>query len=1195
MIKNLKIKYKILLLPSLAVTAFLVLLLANQILNNRNDRLLKQIESGYYPSLELSWNLEMAINTIHWYIQDATAMSNENIFAETESLYQYFLDQLIEAKQNSILTDDEAVFLKTRLNNYYSFAQNFVGQFIVDQKNQGRSEAQKNLSSKFEDIKSHLQRTKQNDREEITVALASARKNYQRSLRMIKSIILFCIFILGGFSLILARYFTKPLKEIVEVSDKFANGVDDVAVNFRSNDEIGVLGTAFNSMMEKITKSKHEIEQENWLKTGISELNNYLRGDYDLVSLSQAIIRFIAPYLNAQIGAIYLTEEDNTLKLAGSYAYATRKTLSNTFRFGEGIVGQCALEKNRILITEVPHDYLIIKSGLGQRSPCNLLVVPLVYENKVTGVIELASFSEFTEIQQTFLEHAVENIAVSFNSTISRIQITELLKKTQTQAGELQHQQETLRDTNRELEKQREELRETNEALAKQARALEKQRDEIKQKNIDLEQARREIEIKAKDLELTSKYKSEFLANMSHELRTPLNSLLILANLLSQNKGKNLTEPQVKYAKTIHSSGTDLLNLINDILDLSKVEAGKLDIHIDDISIEQLADGLKRCFQHLAEEKSIAFEIEIDETIPARIRSDHQRLEQILKNLLSNAFKFTAEGEVKIRIARPNSNVILSISGLDHRNSIAFSVIDTGIGLAPENQKLIFEAFQQVDARNNKQFQGTGLGLSISRELSKLLGGEIQVQSQKGKGSAFTLYLPLDYYSVKKSKTDQPNTPESNSHTFDEAKKNIDEPFLRKKLETSQVPVSEKNPLNDDRNHLASSDRSILIIEDDLKFAEILLGLTREKNFKAICAVDGESGIHFAHHHQPNAIILDIGLPGIDGWTVMEKLKSHPDTRHIPVHFISATDNAIQAKKMGAIGFLSKPVTMEQLHETFKKIESVISKKVKNLLVIEKDVDQKNKILALIGNGDVNTLDVSSGKEALDLLKTSDFDCMILDMALDDMSGFDLLEKIRKEHLISNVPVIIYAGNNLSGKEQEKLRQYAESIVIKGVKSQERLLDETSLFLHRIEANLPEDKKAMLRRVHDRLNILNGKKILIADDDMRNAFALSSVLEEHNMKITIAKNGREALENLQHNPDFDLILMDIMMPEMDGYETTARIREMNDYDNIPIIALTAKAMKHDRTKCIEAGANDYMTKPVDAEKLLSLLQVWLYQ
>ncbi|MBD3289134.1 response regulator, partial [candidate division KSB1 bacterium] len=1150
MLKNLKIKYKILLLPFIAMIAFLGLYFENQMLNNRSDQLLKQIESGYYPSLELGWNLELALNTIHRHVQDAIATSNEQQLAENDMLNKYFIEQLSEARQNSILGDEQAYILKSKFLDYFALAHGTAQQFINHESREGLIEAQKTIFSKFTEIKIQLQRARQNEREEITTALSSARNNFHKSQRMIKSIIIFCILFLGGFSLILARSITLPLKEIVDVSDEFANGNDDVAVTFESKDEIGVLGKAFNSMIGKIKKSKQKIKKENWFKTGISELNDRMRGDTDLESLSQNIIRHITPYIGAQVGAIYLADEKDILHLTGSYAYSTGENHSCKFRFGEDFVGQCALEKRIMLISNVPDDYLFIRSGLGQRIPRNLMLVPFIYDNRACGVIELASFSEFTTFQQNFMKQAAENIAIGINSTCSRIRITELLKKTQTQANELQSQQEILQRTNQELEqqtvalkdsklkleKQREELRKTNDALENQTNALEKKHDEIKQKNADLELARQEIEIKAKDLELTSKYKSEFMANLSHELRTPLNSLLILSKLFSENKDNNLTPKQVQFAKTIHSSGTDLLNLINDILDLSKVEAGKLNVTFEDVEIKELADSLKRCFQHLAHGKSIDFKVEIDEDIHSVIKTDRQRVEQILKNLLSNAFKFTPGGEVRLSIEQPNQGDFVETSQPASSDMIAFSVIDTGIGLSPEHQKLIFEAFQQVDTDTSKNIQGTGLGLSISRELAKLLGGKIRLRSEKGKGSTFTLLLPMDSKALKDGETDARNG-EMQPDT---------EPIEQTPVQATEAPQespitepnsSSENILDDDRDQISSSDRTILIIEDDLKFANILLDLTREKNFKGLCAVDGETGIELARRYKPHAIILDIGLPGIDGWSVMANLKDQPDTRHIPVLFISVSENSIEAKKMGAIGFLAKPVTMQQLGETFNRIEALISKKVKKLLVVEKNKSQGAVISELIGNGDVETQNVISGSGAIELLKTNSFDCMILDLMLDDMTGFDLLDQIRKDTSIPKVPVIIYSEDELSSNEHEKLREYAECIVMKGVKSKERLLDETSLFLHRIEANLPEDKKQMIRQVHDREAILGEKKILIVDDDMRNVFAISSVLEQHKMKVIIGKNGKECLKQLRENTDIDIILMDIMMPEMDGYET----------------------------------------------------------
>ncbi|MFQ5865833.1 MAG: response regulator [bacterium] len=1010
-------------------------------------------------------------------------------------------------------------------------------------------------------------------------------------------------------SLIFSNMITKPIIQLRDAANEVATGNRDVQINIKASDELGVLGNAFNDMISNIKNHIEENERQNWLKSGQAELNDKIRGELDVVTLSQNIIKYLANYLKAQIGAVYLHDENSTLRLVGSYAYTRRKNLSHEFKIGEGLVGQAALEKKSILITNVPDDYVKINSGLGERAPRNILVKPFLYEGEVKGVIELGSFREFTDAHLDFLEQAAENIAITFNSAQSRVRMKELLEKTQQQSEELQAQQEELRQTNEELEEQaealkesqsrleaqQEELRQNNEELEKQARILEKQRDEIKKKNTDLEKAQQNLEEKAKDLELTSKYKSEFLANMSHELRTPLNSLLILSKLLYDNKEGNLSDKQVEFAKTIHSAGSDLLNLINDILDLSKVEAGMMELHVEEIKIRDLAKNFQRNFKFLAQEKGLEFKIEWSDDVPSHIRTDSQRLEQIMKNLLSNAFKFTEKGRITLSFGRPTDGMVLSNSNLDPKEAIAIAVSDTGIGISEDQQKLIFEAFQQSDGTTNRKFGGTGLGLSISRELANLLGGEIQLRSKDGVGSTFTLYLPLSIDPVAHVRKHLQHQTQMTDMKDGNSRRRVTEVSPKSKMPESNKQQLSHNKFQDDRDDICQSDRTILIVEDDPKFAKILLELTQEKGFKCLIAEDGETGLHFAHHYKPSAIMLDIGLPGMDGWAVMQRLKENPETRHIPVHFMSASDKTLEAMRMGAIGFLSKPVSMEDLEKTFRKIEEMISKTVKNLLVVEDDENQRNSILELIGNGDVKTLAVGTGTEAYNILKANTVDCMILDLGLSDMSGFELLEKVKKDTNISRLPIIIYTGKELTRQEEEKLRKYAESIIIKGVKSPERLLDETSLFLHRLEADLPEEKKKMLRMVHNKEAILKDKKILLVDDDMRNVFALSNILEENGMQTLIGKNGKEALQCLNRNPNIDLVLMDIMMPEMDGFEAMREIRKQERFRKLPIIALTAKAMKGDRNKCIEAGANDYLSKPIDADKLLSLLRVWLYQ
>lgn len=1043
----------------------------------------------------------------------------------------------------------------------------------------------------------------------LGVSLAELYSHIHRD-KITSLLISLSILVLGvGVTLVFSNMLTKPIIQLRDAANEVAHGNHDVQIELSASDEIGVLGRAFNEMIKNVKRSIIENEKQNWLKTGQAELNDKVRGELDVATLSQNIINYLADYLNAQIGAIYVKDDNSVFKLVGSYAYTKRKHLSNEWQAGEGLVGQAALEKKSILVTQIPDDYIKIRSGLGEQTPRNILVSPFLHEGEVKGVVELGSFAEFSNIQMEFLTLALENIAIIFNSAHSRARMKELLETTQQQAEELQEQQEELRQSNEELEEQtetlkesqakleaqQEELKQTNEALESQAKMLEKQKRDINKQNKELQKAQYELEEKARNLQQASKYKSEFLANMSHELRTPLNSLLILSKLLCGNKDGNLTDQQVEFARTIHSAGRDLLNLINDILDLSKVEAGKMELQIESVKLEDLTAGMERNFRYLAKEKAVEFVIAVGDDVPAAIQTDGQRIEQIIRNLLSNAFKFTEKGHVGLKICRPGHDVSFSTDGLDAKNAIAIAVSDTGIGIPKEKLDAIFQAFQQADGSTSRKFGGTGLGLAISREFSKLLGGELQVESEEGVGTTFTLYLPENIESRDHKKEASAARPKI-ARSEPVAKRDRPSPASKKsKMTKPEVEETDDVLISDDREVISDSDKTILIIEDDCKFAKILIDLTRANGFKCLHAKSGEKGIQLANEYQPSAIMTDIGLPGMDGWGVMRKLKDSPDTRHIPVYFMSASNKTMQAMRMGAIGFLSKPVTMEDLEEALNTIEKTILRTVKQLLVVEDDESQRNSILELIGNGDVETTAVSTGEEAFEKLRSDNFDCMILDLGLSDMTGFELLEKIKRDEAISRLPIIVYTGKDLTREEEHKLRKYAESIIIKGVRSPERLLHEVSLFLHRIEANLPEDKIQMLRNIPGREVNLKDRKILIVDDDMRNIFALTNILEENGMQIVIGKNGIEGLANLERNPDTDLVLMDIMMPEMDGYEAMTEIRKRNEFKELPIIAITAKAMKGDRNKCIEAGANDYLAKPIDSDKLLSLMRVWLHK
>ena len=978
----------------------------------------------------------------------------------------------------------------------------------------------------------------------------------------------------------ITRKISRPIVELTLSTELISKGDLTHHIDIVSKNEIGVLAGSFNKMTEDLRNSQMILEKKNWLKTGQSELNNVMHGEQSIENLGRNIITFLADYLNAQIGTIYLVKKNKDLKQIGNFAYKKNKPASTEIKSGEGLVGQAALEKRAFTLSNVPEDYITINSSLGEAVPRSIIVVPFLYENNVKGVMELGSFGNFSDIELELIKSMSENIAIAFNSAQAREHMRDLLEKTRIQAEELQNQQEELKVTNEELQSQQEELLVSNEELADRSQTLEKGQKEIRQKNAVLEETKIIIENKAKELELASRYKSEFLANMSHELRTPLNSLLILSKYLEDNKDKNLTAKQIECARTIYSAGNDLLTLINDILDLSKIESGKIELEIVDVSIKEIAAKIKENFQPVADDKGLNFKIDFGSALPDSICTDSQKFHQIVKNLLSNSFKFTKTGEISLLFHRPDKDITLSKANLTADNTIAVSIIDTGIGIREDKQELIFVAFQQADGTTSRKYGGTGLGLSISKELANTLGGEIHMQSEPGKGSTFTLYLPE---TIKGEGITQ--TPESET----ELPEKMDKAHILKAKQSEPVSI------NDDRKTVQAEDKSILVIEDDTRFAKILCEFAQEKGYKTLMTETGEEGIDMAIKYLPSAIILDLGLPGINGWDVMRCFKDNPQTRHIPVHFISATDSHNDAMKMGAIGFLTKPVSIENLNSAFNKIENLISKSVKKLLVVEDDEILAKSILELIRGSDVSSTNVSTGHDAYDMLQSEKFDCVILDIGLPDMSGSDLLEKIKNNKKISDIPIIIYTGKDLSRKEEEQLQKYASRIIIKGAYSPERLLDEVALFLHLVEDNLPEEQKQMLKMVHDKDHMFINKKLLIVDDDIRNVFALTSVLEERGLTVIVGKNGREGIESLKKNPDTDLVLMDIMMPEMDGYEAMENIRKMHEFHDLPIIALTAKAMHGDRDKCIKSGANDYLAKPIDTNKLLSLLRVWLYK
>ena len=973
------------------------------------------------------------------------------------------------------------------------------------------------------------------------------------------------------------------------LADTIGKGDYSKAVEVRS--EADTLGIALDRMKSNLQKLSRENEIRTWLLTGNSELNDKMRGEKDVKSLAQDVISQLAGYLKAHVAAIYL-KENGSLELAGSYAFHHRKDNANNFKPGQGLVGQAALEKKPIVFSEIPDDYIRISSGLGNSIPKNIIVFPFLYENDVKGVVELGTAHETSELDMQFLQLAADNMGIAFNASQSRTKLKDLLEETQRQAEELEVQQEELKQANEELQEktvllekseselkaQQEELQQTNEELEEKANMLEEQKEK-------LETAKMDIENKARELEVTSKYKSDFLANMSHELRTPLNSILILAQLLSENKNKVLGEKEVEFVKNIYSSGTDLLNLINEILDLSKVESGKMELEVAEVPFENVLTSIKAMFSEIAKNKSIDFNISINEQALGHnaMITDRQRLEQIIRNLLSNAFKFTERnGSVSLSIESAPSGIPFTNSKLRDVAVVAFIVKDNGIGIPEHKQGIIFEAFQQADGSTKRKYGGTGLGLSICRELAQALGGEIHLTSEEGKGSSFTLFLPLVLSPSGEMSMRRPV----------EIKPRKPAPVTVKSDEQHVVAEGE---IADDRYNIHENDKVILIIEDDVTFAKVLTDFVRERRYKAIVAHQGNTGLSYARHYKPDAIMLDMKLPVMDGTEVLKHLKSDPELRHLPVQIISGYDMRKTGIESGAFDFVSKPVSKDALQNAFDRIEDFISRKLKRLLIVEDNQQQNKAIRELIGNGDVKSFSAYSGNEAMEMLKQEKFDCIIVDLGLPDMLGFELLKMIKADDKINKIPVVVYTGKDLTKEETSLLNKLANTVVLKTVHSLERLLDETTLFLHRVESRLPREKQNIIRKLHQTDEVLKNKTVLVVDDDIRNIYSLTNALAEEGLNCLVAENGKAAMQMLKEMENIDIVLMDVMMPEMDGYEATREIRKINKFDKLPVIALTAKAMKGDREKCLAAGMSDYIAKPVNIEQLLSLMRVWLYR
>jgi CheY-like chemotaxis protein/HAMP domain-containing protein len=968
---------------------------------------------------------------------------------------------------------------------------------------------------------------------------------------------------------LLAANLTNQVRAIAEVATAVTKGDLTRSIQVDARGEVAELKDNINTMIDNLRVTTERNEEQDWLKTNLAKFTRMLQGQRDLFTVGEMLLAELAPLVIAQHGTIYqMTEgEDDEPILRRLGGYAISPDLPELIPVGDGLVGQCAKEKQRILLSEVPEGYSPVRSSLGTASPSSVVVLPVLYEGQTKAVIELAALRPFTDAHLSFLEQLTQSIGVVLNTIEATMRTEGLLQQSQQLTVELQAGQK--------------ELQQTNEELEQKARQLADQNAEVERKNMEIEQARSALEEKAAELALTSKYKSEFLANMSHELRTPLNSVLILAQQLAENNAGNLNTKQIEFARNIHSAGSDLLSLINDILDLSKIESGTVTVEAEEISFGSLKESVERSFRHIAESKNLPFYVDFDPDLPKTFTSDTKRLQQIIKNLLSNAFKFTAQGQVTMRVRQAQDGWSPDHPSLNRASAvISLAINDTGIGIAPEKQRLIFEAFQQADAGTSRKYGGTGLGLAISRELASLLGGEIRLSSTPGEGSTFTLYLPLNYTGPATPST-APASQRANRHASS--------------IALPVVPTVHEEKIADDREAIQPGDFAALIVEDDPHYARILLGLAREKGFKGLVAMRGHEAISLARQYQPTAITLDIFLPDMLGWTVLNNLKLAPETRHIPVQIITMEEERQHGLSHGAFSYLVKPATTQDLEGAFDRIKAFIEPRTKRLLVVEDNDIERQSIVELLDHKDIEITTASTGHEALEKLLDRPFDCCVLDLRLPDMSGFELLDRIQNDSSLRDVPIVVFTGKQLSDDEESRLRAAAKSIVLKDVQSPERLFDETALFLHRVISELPESKQDLLRRLHNSNEVLRGRKVLIVDDDARNIFALSIVLENQDMEVISATNGRQAIELIQNTPGLAIVLMDIMMPEMDGYQTMREIRRLPEYRALPILALTAKAMKGDREKCLEAGASDYIAKPVDTDQLLSLLRVWLHR
>lgn len=961
----------------------------------------------------------------------------------------------------------------------------------------------------------------------------------------------------------------ERIRVISGIAQEISSGNYEIRVEDSESDALGSVAGSLNNMAIELNKSFKTLSDNEWLQSGLAKLNDVIIGEKNIQQLTNDIISHLAAYTNSNAAVLYILDGEELAATAG-YSYVADKGRER-LRVGDGLSGQAVASRSIMELRSLSEEDIRISYALGEAKPAHIIAIPLI-DDKVTGVVELASVKEFSERSISFLKAAGNNISIAITGAQNRKRLQELLEETESQSEELRVQHSEMENINAELEAQTQKLQASEEELRVQQEELQQTNEELAERSVLLEERNVEIQKKSEDLELSTRYKSEFLANMSHELRTPLNSILLLSRLLSENNDKNMNDEQIEFAKVIQSSGNGLLGLIDEILDLSKIEAGKMELEFIDIATKEITDSMKALFSEVAKEKKIEFSIITDEA-PLVLKTDKVRLEQILKNLLSNAIKFTAKGSVTLEIRKHQGNDKL----------VVFRVKDTGIGIPYEKQPLIFEAFQQADGSTKRKYGGTGLGLSISRELAKLLKGEITLKSEPNEGSEFMLTIPVSGTAKI--------TPEI---VQDVQTNDAPEADNSKEEKNKYLSLSIPDDVPDDREAIGENDKVILIVEDDTNFAKSLLDFTRKRGYKGVVSVRGDEAFNMAVMYRPVGVLLDIQLPVKSGWEVMEELKGNWQTKHIPVHMMSSHKMKQESLLKGAVNFLDKPVAYEQMPEVFQRIEHIVNKESQKVLILEDNPKHAKALAYFLETYNINSEIKSDVTDGVDALQKEAVDCVILDMGIPDHHAYEILDGVKKNPGLEKLPVIVFTGKSLSMKEELKIKKYADSIVVKTAHSYQRMLDEVSLFLHLVEENKSAAKKDTYKKLSLLNNVLSDKTVLVVDDDVRNIYSLTKALEVLKMNVITAIDGKEALKALDEHPEVDVVLLDMMMPNMDGYETATRIRDNDKYKTLPVIAVTAKAMTGDREKCINAGASDYITKPVDVDQLLSLLRVWLY-